>query len=202
MKKKLFAGIGVLALSLSVIGSASASGQSELAEIRKATAKYHNEAAAIADGYTKVPVEANAAIPGLGVMGLHYINFELLADPEIDPTKPEVLLYVPSKDSKDGVRLVGVEYVVASEEWSIKDESGNVIATFPGWADTENPPSVFGQTFEGPMKGHVDGEPSHYDKHVWLWQANPKGFNLDDEGNILYNVPGIFSQWNATLKSN
>jgi hypothetical protein len=180
MKKKWFIGIAVVVLSLSMLGSAFAAGngQSELAQVRNATAKYQNESVAIADGYIPLAAEYNAVIPGVGIMGLHYINFELLADPAIDPDKPEVLLYVPSKDSKDGVRLVGVEYVVAAAQWT-----------------GEKPPSIFGQTFEGPLHGHAPGEPDHYDKHVWLWQANPKGFNEAE----WPKSPGIFSQWNATV---
>ena len=36
-------------------------------------------------------------------------------------------------------------------------------------------PSVFGQVFEGPMAGHEPGQPWRYDKHVWVWAANPSG---------------------------
>ena len=126
-------------------------------------------------------------------MGFHYVNFPELANPEISPEKPEVLIYVPSKDNKDGVRLVAVEYVVAAEDWSI--DGGQTV--FKGW-DSETPPNIFGQTFEGPMEGHAPGEPAHYDKHVWVWQANPKGFNIDEYGNF-YHVPGLFSQWNPTV---
>jgi hypothetical protein len=71
-----------------------------------------------------------------------------------------------------------VEYVIASNQLT-EDE----------------PPSIFGHTFEGPMDGHEDGEPSHYDKHVWLWQANPKGFNFP-----CPEVPGMFSGWNPNIK--
>ena len=60
MKKKgWLAGIGALALSLSVLGSASAAGQSELAQVRQVTAKYHNVNAAIADGYTPTDCKRN-----------------------------------------------------------------------------------------------------------------------------------------------
>src|SRR3954471_11437358 len=105
MKKRgWLAGIGALALSLSVLGSASAAGQSELAQVRQVTTKYHDVNAAIADGY--IPTDVNASIPGVATMGFHYVNFSELADPGISPEKPEVLIYVPSKDNKDGVRLV------------------------------------------------------------------------------------------------
>ena len=45
-------------------------------------------------------------------------------------------------------------------------------------------PSLFGQSFQGPMAGHVPGMPWHYDLHVWAWSENPAG---------------RFAQWNPTL---
>jgi hypothetical protein len=37
------------------------------------------------------------------------------------------------------------------------------------------PPSLFCQPFEGPMEGHVPGQPWHHDLHVWLYSENPDG---------------------------
>ena len=48
-------------------------------------------------------------------------------------------------------------------------------------------PSVFGESFEGPMPGHEPGMPWHYDKHVWVWETNPNG---------------MFSQWNPSISCN
>jgi hypothetical protein len=36
-------------------------------------------------------------------------------------------------------------------------------------------PSLFGQTFQGPMPGHNPQMPWHYDLHVWLFESNPSG---------------------------
>ena len=79
-----------------------------IAAVRAATSRYHDVNQALADGY--VPVSPCIEAPGLGVMGIHYLNPALASDLTIDARAPEILLYVPS-DS--GLRLVGVEY------WSI-----------------------------------------------------------------------------------
>ena len=130
-----------------------------LAQVRQATTKYHDVNQALADGY--VPVTGCVQLPGVGVMGIHYLNSKLASDMTIDPLRPEQLLYVPSPD---GPRLVGVEYFEA----------------YVG----QPAPSVFGQTFNGPMAGHSPGMPWHYDLHTWVWQANPAG---------------TFAQWNPSL---
>jgi hypothetical protein len=164
-KGKWLTGIGAAVMSLGILGSSALASdvQSELAEVRKATSKYHNLEVALADGY--IPIGPAIEVPGFGTMGYHYINFAELMDPSIDPKTPEVLLYTSTKDQKDGVRLVGVEYVVAAEDWTLDGET-----FYEGWSGSE-PPSIFGQTFEGVMDGHGPGEPRHYDKHVWIWSG-------------------------------
>ncbi|MGI8743126.1 MAG: hypothetical protein ACR2NN_11265 [Bryobacteraceae bacterium] len=47
-------------------------------------------------------------------MGQHYVNGDLVADGEIDASKPEALIYEPSQG---GLQLVGVEFVVIAETW-------------------------------------------------------------------------------------
>ena len=69
-------------------------------------------------------------------------------------------------------------------------DTGEVAPWFPQgpWPSTYevvNPtPSVLGQTFQGPMPGHVPGMPWHWDLHVWIWAPNPSG---------------TFAQWNPRL---
>jgi hypothetical protein len=179
IKKKLLAGIGGMALSLSLVGSAFAAPANpttdsttnkELAQVRNATTKYHDVSEALKDGF--VPEGESVVVPGLGTMGIHYINYSRMGDGKIEADKPECLLYVPTQN---GVKLVGVEYVVSFDEWVAAGHAGD---------GTDNP-TVFGQTFEGPMDGHGPGEPRHFDKHVWLWHANPAG---------------MFAQFNPAIK--
>ena len=83
-----------------------------LAQVRQATAKYHEAINALADGY--LPTEHCVAVPGVGGMGYHYVNPTLVGDPSVDPLKPEVLLYAPKKNG--GPKLVGVEYLVVDSD--------------------------------------------------------------------------------------
>lgn len=120
-----------------------------IAAVRAATARYHDPANAIADGY--VPTEDCVSVPGVGTMGQHWVNFGLF-DTTIELTRPEALLYVPSPS---GPRLVAVEWATV---------------------DVGQPhPSILGMPFDGPMPGHEPGMPVHYDLHAWVWQANPWG---------------------------
>lgn len=72
----------------------------ELARARNATAKYHDFARADAEGY-----EFLHCVPG---EGLEYVNWSLV-DCNFDIENPEALHYIPQGN---GLRLVGVEYVV------------------------------------------------------------------------------------------
>ena len=72
----------------------------ELALARGGTAKYHDFARADADGY-----EFLACVPG---EGLEFVNWSLV-DCNFDIEHPEALHYIPEEN---GLRLVGVEYVV------------------------------------------------------------------------------------------
>ncbi|HEY8203324.1 MAG TPA: hypothetical protein VIF81_01230 [Pyrinomonadaceae bacterium] len=146
----------------------SADCQQQLVLAMMATAQYHNESKARADGFISTfdCVEA----PGLGAMGIHYINPFRMMDINVDVTQPEALLYLPQNDGTN--RLVGMEYVVP------------VLSNGAPWfgGPTNPPPAIdnlapvlFGQTFDGPMPGHTPGQPWHYDLHVWAWQNNPSG---------------------------
>ncbi len=154
---KLLIGLSMLAILFPPITAGAATGWvtdpealRDMAQVRQVTAKYHNVETALADGY--IPVSPCEQLPGVGAMGIHYLNPALALDLAIDPLTPEVLLYVPSGA---GLRLVGVEYFVASVG--------------------QPAPRVLGQTFDGPMAGHSPGMPEHYDLHAWVWQSNPDG---------------------------
>jgi hypothetical protein len=145
----------------------SADCQRQLVLAMMATAQYHDESKALADGFVSTIdcVEA----PGLGVMGIHYVNFPRTFDINVNVTQPEALLYIPQNGTK---RLVGMEYIAP------------VLSDGAPWfgGPTQPPPTIdnpapvlFGQTFEGPMPGHTPGQPWHYDLHVWAWRNNPSG---------------------------
>src|SRR6185503_11363994 len=75
----------------------------QLAQARRATAKYHDVSAAEEDGYVNIHIYESGE-------GLHYVNFSLI-DGTFDPSHPEVLLYAPAPNENRLV-LVAVEYVV------------------------------------------------------------------------------------------
>ena len=75
----------------------------QLAQARRGTARYHDIAAAEADGYVNINIYEEGE-------GLHYVNFSLV-DGNFDPEHPEVLLYAPVPH-ENRMELVAVEYVV------------------------------------------------------------------------------------------
>ena len=155
--RKLLSALTLVMMLLAPVSTFAAPGETDtdalqqLAQVRRATAKYHNVENAIADGYIAAPhcIEH----PALGGMGYHYANPGLLMDGALDPLRPELLLYAPSGNG--GMKLVGVEYMVSDV----------------GQAH----PTLFGRQFDGPMPGHEPGKPVHYDLHAWVWRANPDG---------------------------
>ena len=155
--RKLLSALTLVMMLLAPVSTFAAPGETDtdalqqLAQVRRATAKYHNVENAIADGYIAAPhcIEH----PALGGMGYHYANPGLLMDGALDPLRPELLLYAPSGNG--GMKLVGVEYMVSDV----------------GQAH----PTLFGRQFDGPMPGHEPGKPVHYDLHAWVWQGNPAG---------------------------
>src|SRR5687768_17489302 len=80
----------------------------ELADVRRATAKFHDADEAAAAGY--VFGEPCVSSPA-GAMGIHVPNPALTATQTLDPARPEVLLYVEKPGG--GLKLIGVEYVQA-----------------------------------------------------------------------------------------
>ena len=128
---------------------------SALATARAASARFHDVRVALAAGY--LVDEHCVAAPGLGVMGRHYVkpaNFG-----STDPTKPAALLYVSKPGG--GLRLVAIEFLVADADQDLSTSGDR--------------PTMFGHAFDGPMLGHSETMPKHYDLHVWLWAHNPQG---------------------------
>jgi hypothetical protein len=118
----------------------------ELAQVRRATAKYHDISEAMADGY----VDIDVFIPQ---MGFHYLKPSFL-DADFTLDKPELLVYA-ADPVKNRFRLVCVEYAVptdlASEppegftgdedHWHRNEEFG--LWTLHVWVWLENPNGMF-----------------------------------------------------------
>ena len=138
-------------------------GQSDLAKVKRATARFHDVDRAIAAGYSfRLPELGGVtciAQPGEGAMGVHMVNTSLL-DSVLDPRKPEVLVYDPrvKRNGREKLRLVAVEYVVFESAWT-----------------EASPPRMFGRTFDYvPFPNRYD-LPAFYALHAWIWKRNPIG---------------------------
>jgi hypothetical protein len=88
------------AATSAVVDNLSPETNRELARARNATARYHDFARADEDGF-----EFLACVPG---EGLEYVNWSIV-DCNFDIEHPEALHYI---EGENGLRLVGVEYVV------------------------------------------------------------------------------------------
>lgn len=175
MRKIVFAAVAVGAIAMTtamaVATRAGASPPEDLQAAKAASARYHSLEQALKDGYSGAG-EPCVASPD-GAMGIHYVNGPLTRDLAIDPQQPEILLYIPGEDG--ALKLIGVEYFVVA------------LANTPEgprpWFGSESPPlgffnpapTLFGQTFDGPMEGHNPEMPWHYDLHVWVAEENPSG---------------------------
>ena len=133
-----------------------------LQPIRNATAKFHNIATAEAAGYgpfTDIHGLSCIAEPGMGAMGVHYVNSKLIGNPAIDPTAPEALVYAPDRDGT--LRLAALEYLVDKSTWD---------------RTHREPPELFrGQPFATTKAPNRYGLPTFYSQHLWLWKANAAG---------------------------
>ena len=128
---------------------AGAAGEIDMAAIRAATSRFHQVEVAMEAGYETF-LDCFYR-PGVGGMGYHYVNFDLL-DLELDPTTREAMVYPPGPDGQ--LQLGAVEYLVPIALWD-QQYSG--------------PPVLFGQTFDRNESLGV------YALHAWVWKNNPSG---------------------------
>ena len=154
----------------------------ELTAAKAALAKYSDPYLAIKEGYLstlacidfpKGAKDGPVDYPP-GAMGVHFINLGNIG-PKLDPTKPQVLIYEP----------VGDKLVLAAAEWFMPVEAAG-----------GTPPSIFGQTLQGPMDGHEPIMPAalrHYDLHVWLWKNNPKGMFTSTNAKVKCNPKAAYT---------
>lgn len=175
-----------IAVSASAIVGALVSSQMQepdLAAVRAATERFQDVKVALAEGYIRDPgnmcdtADMMGRPASLGAMGIHYFRPDLLGisgppDPKVngngthtDFRKPAILIYEPQADGS--MKLVAIENLVFQKAWR---EAGN-----------EAPP-----TFQGVTWDRMEDDPAtsideahmfepHFDRHVWLYRANPNG---------------------------
>ncbi|SRR6266566_4853820 len=160
---KTLIGVAAIAIVLLATPSPANAGAADLSTARAATAGFHQVEAAKAVGYGEFHDAANIACietPGVGVMGIHYVNGALVSDGIVDAATPEALVYQPIGNGK--LRLVAVEYIVFYSMWAGASK-----------------PSLFGQEFKLIGSTNRYGIPAFYELHAWVWQNNPSGMFKD-----------------------
>lgn len=149
----------------------SATLQDQLAQVRRATAKFHDVNVALEAGYERGWVNGSGqriitncvAHPTAGAMGYHYFNAKLMDDLAVDVLQPEVLVYEPEPDGT--LNLVAVE-------WIARGPNSNP-------AGLSEPPSVLG------MEMHIlVPAVGFYIMHAWIWKSNPAGMFADWNPNV------------------
>jgi hypothetical protein len=135
--------------------------QKLLADARRATLPFNELHNALAANYTKFPDLHGDCVaqPGQGGMGIHYLNATLINDAEVDPLRPEFLVYRKTATGKH--ELVALEYVVFAPLWDARHEQ---------------PPVLFGHPMHLVRTPNRYGTPMpFYELHVWLWEHNRNG---------------------------
>jgi hypothetical protein len=124
--------------------------------VRDATARFRDVSVAVNDGYGLL----FGCVSGgdYGAMGLHFVNFPLVADGKIDAATPEIVLYEPASNGR--LRLTGADFVVFAADWDKTHTSA---------------PELNGQLFHFFEAPNRFGLPPFYTLHVWAWKDNPNG---------------------------
>jgi hypothetical protein len=125
--------------------------------VRAATERFRDVKVAESEGYTL----QFGCVSGsdVGAMGLHYVNFPLVLDGELDPEHPEIVIYEPTPSGR--LKITGADFLVFADAWNAKHPEG--------------PPQLGGQLFhlfESPNRFGLD---AFYTLHVWAWKDNPNG---------------------------
>src|SRR3954453_6106004 len=161
-KKLLVALLAALTIPLGAGLAPGASANTPLTPARQATDRYHDIDLAIHDHYAELrDAQGIACIdqPGVGAMGVHFVNGENVSDGVLDPAKPEALVYEPR--NQGGFKLVALEYIVFKDVW---EKAGNT-----------GVPSLFGTDFSLTPKPNRFGLDPFYSLHAWLFRGNPLG---------------------------
>lgn len=156
------AGLVVLAAGPTAFAASSTSTSSQVAKMRSVTKHFHDIALAEAAGYvpfTDVNGVSCIEQPGMGGMGVHYVNPKLIQDPAINPDEPEALVYAPSSDGT--LHLAALEYLVDKATWDGTHAAG---------------PQLFhNKPFDKTAAPNRFGLAAFYSQHVWVWKHNPAG---------------------------
>ena len=173
----------VVGARLTATPSTPGPGEPTLEEVRRATERYRDVNAALAEGYIRDPFNMceTASMMGkraeLGAMGVHYFRPDLLGVTEppsprvngvgthTDFRKPSILISEPQADGS--MELVAVENLVFAAAWKA--------------AGHEAPPTFHGVPYDrmiddpGTELDEAHMFAPHFDRHVWIYRDNPNG---------------------------
>jgi hypothetical protein len=138
--------------------------------VRDATRPFLDINQAIAAGYG--PFLGCVSGPESGAMGIHYVNGPLVGDGELDPTKPEALMY---EVAIGRARLLGVEFIVDAATWLKQHDN--------------QPPVLEGQAFQFVGSPNRYALPAFFELHVWAWRDNPNGMFVDWNPRVTCEKP-------------
>ena len=162
LKRTLLALLAIVPLlALAGLATANSSVPQQLREVERATSQFRDVANAEAAGYAELLDAQQIAcidLPGVGGMGIHYVNGALVSDTVLDPRTPEAMVYAPARG--DRLKLVAVEYIVFAGPWD---------------AEHADPPSLFGVEFDLTPAGNRFGLDPFYALHAWIYRPNPAG---------------------------
>ena len=145
----------------------------DLVRLQIATARFHSIGLAERAGYQLgyiPPFLLDGCIthptdPTQGAMGFHWFHHDKIHDIEVDPLRPEAMVYAPRGEGK--LRLAAVEWVVPKGLWEAEHGVGAA------------PPTVLGHEMHilNPALGW-------YVAHAWVWKFNPSGVFADWNPNV------------------
>ena len=133
--------------------------------VRESTERYKDVSAAEADGYALQ--FGCVSGPDSGAMGLHYVNGALVNRGELDPTRPQIVIYEPTPNGN--LKLIGADFLVLADAWDKKNQG---------------PPELMGQLFHYFEFPNRFGLPAFYTLHVWAWKDNPNGAFVNWHPNV------------------
>jgi hypothetical protein len=133
--------------------------------VRQSTERFKDVRVAEAEGYALI--FGCVTGPDSGAMGLHYLNGNILSTNELDPTKPQIVIYEPQPDGT--LKLIGADFLVFADAWDKKKQG---------------PPQLMGQLFHYFESPNRFGLPPFYTLHVWAWKDNPNGAFVNWHPNV------------------
>jgi hypothetical protein len=139
--------------------------------VREATERFKDVNVAEAEGYALQ--FGCVSGPDAGAMGMHFVNFPLVADGELDPAHPEIVIYEPQPDGR--LRLIGADFLIFKADWEAKHPNSGA-------------PELMGQLFHFFDAPNRFGLPPFYTLHVWAWKDSPTGTFVNWNTNVSCNA--------------